>query len=292
MSITRLNPECITCLLNKYLNKVPDGTDEATKLAYMQGVLKILAETPKEISAPQAMSKITRLQKELLGYNEDFTDRKKYYNRLMLSYEEEINENIKNSKEPLRLALNYALLGNYIDFGAMNSVDENKLKEMLQDAKTLSYKDEEFSNLKKDLCSLENLVYITDNCGEILLDKLFIKTVLSEYPNIKIQVIVRGAPVLNDATIEDAYEIGLNNVAPVMNNGTSVAGTCLDEISKEARKTIENADLIISKGQANFETLRFSNKNIYYIFMCKCKMFADRFNVPPYSGMLLNDLRM
>ena len=292
MSITRLNSECITCLLNKYLNKVPDGTDQNTKLSYMQGVLKILANTPKEVSAPQAMSEITKLQKELLGYKEDFTDKKKYYNRLMLSLQDDIALKIQKAENPLYLAVCYALLGNYIDFGAMNNVDENKLKEMLGEADTLTYKDEEFSNLKKDLSNAKSLVYITDNCGEILLDKLLIMTILKEYPSLKIAVIVRGADVLNDATTVDATEVGLNLLVPVINNGTDVAGTCLTEISEEARDKIDSADVIIAKGQANFETLRYCNKNIYYIFMCKCKMFAERFDVPQYSGMLLNDLRL
>ena len=138
----------------------------------------------------------------------------------------------------------------------------------------------------------EKLIFITDNCGEIVLDKLLIKTILKEYPQIKAEAIVRGEAVLNDATLKDAKQVGLTAVLPVFGNGTAIAGTCLSRIPQTVMKKIDSADIIIAKGQANFETLRYCGKNIYYIFMCKCQMFADRFGVPKLSGMLLNDLRM
>ena len=103
---------------------------------------------------------------------------------------------------------------------------------------------------------------------------------------------VRGTDVLNDATLVDAKQVKMDEIAPVMGNGSGVAGTCLNKISSAALGKIENADVIIAKGQGNFETLRLCGKNIYYIFMCKCNFFAERFGVPQYSGMLVNDLRL
>ena len=123
-------------------------------------------------------------------------------------------------------------------------------------------------------------------------DKIFIKTILQEFPQISAEVIVKGNPVLNDATLEDALQIDLNSVVKVSHNSSGMAGTVLGDISDQALKKLDSADIIIAKGQANFETLRHCGKNIYYIFMCKCKLFADRFNLPKFSGMLLNDLRM
>lgn len=292
MSIIRLNPECITCLLNKYLNKIPDSIDTDLKLTYMQRLLGIIANAKKDMSAPEITEEIAELQYELLGLKDDFTEIKKYYNSLMLSLEEQIEKSILNCNEPLKIALLYAMLGNYIDFGAMQSVDENKLREMLGDVNNMPLDKAELSNFKSDLKSAKKLIYITDNCGEVVLDKLFIKTLLSEYPNITAEVIVRGADVLNDATLEDAVQVGLDKLLPVTDNGTAVAGTCISKLPKEVKNKIDNADIIIAKGQANFETLRYCGKNIYYIFMCKCEMFAKRFGVPKYSGMLLNDLRM
>ena len=98
-----------------------------------------------------------------------------------------------------------------------------------------------------------------------------------------------GKPVLNDATMEDAVQVGLDKAAQVIGNGTDVAGTCLEELSEQALDVINTADVMIAKGQGNFETLQKCGKNIYYIFMCKCDMFAKRFNVPKYTGVLIND---
>ena len=98
--------------------------------------------------------------------------------------------------------------------------------------------------------------------------------------------------MLNDAPVDDAQQIDLDKILPVTGNGTHVAGTCLSKIPEHIKEKLDGADIIIAKGQANFETLRYCGKNIYYIFMCKCQMFAERFGVPKFSGMLLNDLRM
>lgn len=292
MSVTRLNSKCIGCLLGKHLNNYPKTASDSEQLEYTQKLLNILANAEKEKSAPEILFLINNLQKDMFWVADDFTNEKKYFNSLMLSLEEEINRYIKSSKKPLKTALNLALLGNYIDFGAMDTVDEEKLKSSLKNAENLAYPDREFENLEKDLKNAKNLVYLTDNCGEILLDKLFINTIKEIFQDINVTVIVKGAPVLNDATMDDALQVGMESVATVIDNGSAIAGTCLSDISKTAIEYINNADLIISKGQANFETLRYSKKNIYYVFMCKCAMFAERFGVERMSGMLLNDLRM
>ena len=105
-------------------------------------------------------------------------------------------------------------------------------------------------------------------------------------------MLVRGKDILNDCTIADAKEVGMDKIAKVVSNGTAIAGMCITKISEQAKDLINNADVIISKGQGNFESLRFCGKNIYYLFLCKCEMLASRLNSSALKGMLLNDLRM
>ena len=146
--------------------------------------------------------------------------------------------------------------------------------------------------MKNDLASAKTLVYLTDNCGEIVLDKLLIETIKKQYPDLNIIAVVKGGNVLNDATLSDAKQVGLTKVAHVIDNGNDIAGTWLDAIPWMTRKIIEDgADIILSKGQANYETLRFSGLNIYYLFLCKCEMFAKEFGVEQFTGMLLNEKR-
>ncbi len=291
-NIIRLSSECIKCLLNKYMNQLPCEMGEDTKIEYFQKILKIISETNPEVSAPEIVAEVTTLQKQMFGKAEDYTELKKYYNALMDSLGTELSENIEKSSDGFRLAMSYSMLGNYIDFGAMDSVDENKLKEMLKDASNINFDSVEYDNLKADLSKSKKLVFITDNCGEVALDKLFMSKIKKDYPNIDLQIIVRGSPVLNDATIEDALQIGLDKIARITPNGSNVAGTCLDKISNEAKDIIDSADVIIAKGQGNFETMRYCQRNVYYLFLCKCQLFADRHRVPRFTPMLLNDLRM
>lgn len=292
MTPVRLNSECIECLLKKYLKFSPDGITEEQRIAYIQKLLKLLAEAPMCSGAPEIVDDISKLLYELFEFKEDYSETKRYFNALMMKMENEIFNNVKTDEDPLRLAICYAMTGNYIDFGAMKNVDSDKLKELLDDSHSIKVNGTELKNLKQDLEKAQKLVYLTDNCGEIVLDKILLNIIRIFYPQVKVDVIVRGIPVLNDVTMEDAVQVGLHEIFDVCDNGSSVAGTCLDRISDDAKAKIDSADVIIAKGQGNFETLRHCGKNIYYIFMCKCMMFARRFDVPQYSGMLVNDLRL
>ena len=150
----------------------------------------------------------------------------------------------------------------------------------------------EYRRFREELASASRLVYLTDNCGEVVLDKLVVKLLKEFYPELAITVIVRGFPAINDATMEDAEEIGLTEITRVIGNGNDVGGTWLPHISEEARKALESADLIIAKGQGNYETLHDCGLNIYYLFLCKCKWFQYQFNAKPLQGMFINERRI
>lgn len=288
MSIERLNPQCIQCLINKHLRNIPDGFSSTEKTKYMQGILEIIAKADISMSAPEIVGQINEFKKNY-GIVNDFAALKSYFNNLMLSHENEIEFKIESSNNSLKSAVKYAMAGNFIDFGAMEKVDEEKLEERLDSAESLEIDNSQFKRFENDIKNSKNIVYLTDNCGEIVLDKLLIKQILKTNSNVKIDVIVRGKPVLNDCTIEDAKLVRLDKVVDIIGNGSAVAGTVLDKISPDAKKIIDNADVIISKGQGNFETLHHCGKNIYYLFLCKCKLFAERFGVEMFTGMFIND---
>ncbi len=288
----RFDTGCIGCILGKFLNAVPSGTDEVARLRYAKRILGIIAAADNTVTAPEIVAECTALKNESFGEADDFADVKAYFNSLMLTLEPYITEKIRKSDNPMRLALSYALLGNYIDFGAMDNVDEGKLKSLIDNAEGIDVDTGELSRLISELLSAERLVYITDNCGEIVFDKVFIKEIRSLFPRLSVTVLVRGENVLNDATLADAESVGLCDTADVLSNGTGIAGTCIDKVPSDIKRLLLSADVIISKGQGNFETLCYSGMNIYYLFLCKCKLFADRFGVERLSPMLLNDLRM
>ena len=113
-----------------------------------------------------------------------------------------------------------------------------------------------------------------------------------KYPQLNITVIVRGYPVVNDATMEDAEEIGLTDIVKVTGNGSNVGGTWFPGLSNEARTLLEQADVILAKGQGNFETMNDCGLNVYYLFLCKCDLFQRRFHAKALQGMFLNERRI
>lgn len=292
MKVNRLKEECIFCLVNRFGKAYAENATEKEKIEYLQGVLKIISKADFSESAPALVEKISALQKKIWGKAEDYTEAKKHFNNLLLNMEEEIEKRIAESENPIEEAVKYSMMGNYIDFGIVENVKEDKLSELIGTASDIKVDEKELKNLENDLKRAKKLVFLTDNCGEVVFDKVLMKEISKKYPGIKIDVIVRGGDVLNDVTIDDAKQVGLLEMFNVVRNGSKVPGTCLEKINRKAKKLIDNADVLISKGQGNFETVRHCEKNVYYIFMCKCEMFARDFGVPLYSGMLVNDLRM
>ncbi len=285
----RLNAECINCMLKRYLSRIPEQLSEEERLDYIQMICKRIGEASKEEGAPVLVQAIKQELKIRYDVQEDYSEEKHYFNQMMLQREQAIEGTIAISDNPLMMALQYSMTGNYIDFGSMNVVDEEYLEKLLKTVEERPVSSQIYNNMCDDLSKANRLVFITDNCGEIVLDKVLIKTIQDQYPHVKITVMVRGGETLNDATMKDAEEVGMTELVKVIHNGNDIAGTCLSKLSDEALMCLNEADLILSKGQANFETLRGCGKNIYYIFLCKCDMFANRFGVEKYTGMFLND---
>lgn len=286
--------DCITCCHNKAVNflKQYQG-DTDTYTAAMNQIDCVLDQIKKKgSSAPVIMAAVMEIIKETLQLTDVYKDIKQKYNHFLLNKEEQILDTIRKQEDCFLAALQYAITGNYIDFGAMSDVDDEKLEELLNNWSSIQLDDAEVDNLKGELERAKKILYITDNAGEIVLDKVFIIILKQLYPDMEIGVLVRGRPILNDATIEDAESIGLTRLVHVLDNGNGIPGTVLENITKEAKEWIETSDLCIAKGQGNFETLHGCGENIYYLFLCKCELFVKKFGVPRFSPVLNNELRL
>ena len=281
------------CAVNKQEEKIRKFPDMDKKTEYMKKVMSILSSAEEQDCSPSLSVEIKKLYSEFWNCPaEDYTEIKKEFNQLMLNVEASVEEKIRTSADPLETALLYARIGNYIDFAALENVSQETMLKLLENENQEPLSQTEYANFQTDLSTAKTLVYLTDNCGEIVLDKLAVKILKEKYPQLNITVIVRGYPVVNDATMEDAEEIGLTDIVKVTGNGSNVGGTWFPGLSNEARTLLEQADVIIAKGQGNFETMNDCGLNVYYLFLCKCDLFQRRFHAKALQGMFLNERRI
>lgn len=185
----------------------------------------------------------------------------------MLDLEPSLEETIRNSDDPLKTALLYARIGNYIDFAALANVDSATVLSLLNEENKDPLDENEYRRFREELASASRLVYLTDNCGEVVLDKLVVKLLKEFYPELAITVIVRGFPAINDATMEDAEEIGLTEITRVIGNGNDVGGTWLPHISRKHGNCLKQQ--ISSSPRARATMKHCMNAvSIFIIFFC------------------------
>ena len=291
----KFHAECAACLVEANLRKAAPVQDQALRAEYMQKICEIIASTDMENEAPPLVdARIIRLRSELLGIEDDFTAIKHSFNQLLLGLYDRLRARIDGAEDPLYAAIQLSMAGNYIDCGVPRDVEPDELLRLLDDAAEKHVAREEYEQLRADLARPGGeLVFIHDNCGEIVLDKLLIETIKRLYPQQEIVSLVRGTPVLNDATLEDAVEAGLPEIVDVMENGLEyVAGTDLKCVPEAVLERIRGAKLVIAKGQGNFETLTGCGLNVYYLFLSKCAGYTQWYGFERFSGVLANDRRM
>ena len=287
----QVSAACIRCMVDRQEERMQKKTDlsEIKKAEYLKAVLRVIGESDETASAPELVEKISKVYEDFFGKEKEYGKIKYEHNKKMLQIEEEIQRSIEQAEDPLEQAILYARTGNYIDYGAMKVVDEGILGELLQKAVTEKLDKRNYDCFKQDLKQAKMLTYVLDNCGEIVLDKLLIKEIKRQYPKLQIYVLVRGKEVLNDATMDDAIQIGLTKMVPVIENGTGIAGTVQEKISEEAKEALNAADVILAKGQGNFESMYGCGLNVYYLFLCKCDWFVKRFGMTKNAGVFLRE---
>lgn len=286
----KANLTCINCMLGKaeqnYLNY--DQSEEGL-LHFMKEVYGEISVSHELDTAPLLYSRINAILEKKFDVGDPFYTQKRHYNQVLMLKEMEIVKRIQEADDQLMSALQFAMIGNLIDFGAMDTVDEEKLESLIEQASDQNLDEQTVKDFRQELELGHKLVYLTDNAGEIVFDKVLIQTIQRLYPEVSIQVIVRGGVALNDALMEDAEEVGLTKIVPVMGNGTKIPGTQLGVISQEAQDAIDSAGFILSKGQGNFESLSETGRNIYFLFLCKCQLFVDRFQMKQFQGVFIKE---
>lgn len=284
----KIRYECLPCLVNQAV-KVADMTDAPDREELFRKVFSYLGTIDFSKSNPEIIGMTFALLKEHIGNPDPYKKVRDYYNKLFDSMLPQFEKRILESDDPFATAVKYAVIGNIIDFNPVHNRDINDITGFFENAADREFTISHVEQMKKDILKSEKLLYIGDNCGEICLDKLLLSMINKINPDIEIWFATRGLPVVNDSIEEDAYAVGMDQYAHIINNGDGSLGTILPRSSSEFKRIFKEVDVIIAKGQANYESLsEESGINIYYLLMTKCKVIATDIGVAEQSLICLN----
>ncbi len=284
-----MDAQCYLCHMRRNLETARKLGDEETATAFAKALMELYLSMPPESASPTVAPATTALFQKFYGLDPDrYRQEKEASNAFVMARLDKIRSRVLSAEDPLFAGIQMAILGNYIDFSALQGeVSFEKLDELLETAKDMELDLAVYEALKDRLSQAEHLLYLTDNAGEIGFDRVLAEVMSTTYPDLQITFCVRGGPALNDATREDASAVGIP--VPVIDNGNTVPGTDLPQLGQQARQAFETADVIFSKGQGNAETLMGCGYPIFYAFLVKCPRFIDRFQKPKLTPMLVSE---
>lgn len=284
-----MNAECYVCHLNRHTGTARTLAGDAAADRVARELMESYLQAPAHMGSPYFGPTVTALLEKHCGLTGDrFASEKEMSNRFVLERMDTIRTFAETAQDPVYAGLQLAVLGNYIDFSALQGeVSFEKLDAMLAQAAEIQLDKQVYQQLLSDLEKARSLLYISDNAGEIGFDRVCAEQLKKRFPHLTITFCVRGAPAANDATRSDAEEVGLP--FPVIDNGSAIAGTIPELLGEQAKQALEAADVILSKGQANVETLYGSGYPIYYVFLIKCQRFISLFQKPKLTPMLIKE---
>lgn len=278
--------ECYPCMLDQAIRAaVLSGVGGDALVTLMREASRILSETDPELTPPEAAAPLYLLVAEVSGVPDPYRELREESNRRALGMVEAIRRDIWGSPDLLERAAAAAVAGNSVDFGARSlPLDlEQSLRKMLEGNLAVDHRAE----FKKDLERSKRLLYICDNAGEIAFDRLLCEAMARCFPRLEMTVAVRGGPMINDAQLTDARQVGLDRLARLITTGQALAGVALEKASKEFREAFEEADVIVAKGQGNFETLEGREENLYFLFQVKCDCVSRYLGVERGAGLVM-----
>jgi uncharacterized protein with ATP-grasp and redox domains len=274
--------DCVPCILSQALSAARMvSTEPAVHERILRETLRWTGDMDMKQPAPVMVQRIHRLLRETTGREDPYRDAKNHQNQTALALVPELSSRIEAAADPLTAALRVAIAGNAIDMGANGNVAGLDVRKAAVQALTGPLVGE-VDGFRTAVEKAERILYLTDNAGEVAFDCLLIKQLLPA----RVTAVVRGKPVINDATTADARAVGLDRIVEVIDNGSDAPGTLLEDCSLGFRRRFAEADLVIAKGQGNYETLSEDPHDIFFLFRVKCSMVAARTGVPIGANVL------
>lgn len=271
----KISRECISCLARQAVEIAEEATNDVTiQQEIIKRSLKELGEMDFNETAPEIAFRMHQHSKNITGINDPYKRLKEQYNEIAKEIYERIIEEkwLDKAEDPFDMACRLAIAGNIIDFSAGLNLEYSDIVKSVEDSIKHDIYGTGTIALREAVERADKIMYIADNSGEIIFDKFL----LENLPANKVTYVVKGGPIVNDATMDDAISTGVVDLVKVIDNGHSAQGTILKDCSSTFKSEFSKADLIISKGQANFETLSdIKDKTIFYLLRAKCSSVAS-----------------
>ena len=274
----KVNIDCIPCFQRQALQAVRFiSEDTSLHEKILREVMKTLLDLNWDSTPPEMAHEVHKIVRSLTKKKDPYKNVKKESNDLVLKMYPELKLKVETNMDPLRTASKLAIAGNIIDYGALK---EFNLKKTIGEVLKKQFAIGDYNIFKEKLKDAKTLLFFTDNAGEIGFDKLLVETMLKKKEFQKIKFVVKGGPIINDATLQDAIYMGMDTLPNVefltISNGES--GTGPERSSQTVKRWIDENDLIISKGQGNYEGLS-EHKGVFFLLMEKCPVIASDLGV-------------
>lgn len=245
-------------------------SDERLQERIMRDALRLAADTPFDQPPVLIGAAMHRMLREMTGNDDPYRAVKDESNELALRLLPELRRRVQQADDPFEVALRFAMAGNVIDFGQGTRVTEEIVLEALEHAASQPLHASAVNELRNAAADAESILYLADNAGEIVLDRLLIE----QLDTSKVTLAVRGGPVINDATRDDAITAGLDKLVEIIDNGTDIPGTVLPSCSQSFRERFDAAGIVIAKGQGNYESLSGADRDVFFLLKTKCPVVA------------------
>lgn len=270
----KISLDCFPCFLRQALEASRiSGADENEQKKVLNSIMSTLLNVSPDITPPQIGWLIHSTIRQITGNLDPYKEIKTFHNDQVLGIKADLDKLINESHEPFVDALRLAGTGNLIDMGPERQWTDIKDIFLRLSSKNSAFFDH--PSFEQSLKKSGTLLYIGDNAGEIVLDKILINVFIKE-TNVEITYAVRGKPIINDATMEDAQFVGMTDIVRVIDTGGDFPGVVLESCSEEFLDYYHNADIILAKGQGNYESLSDESKNIFFLLKAKCPVIADK----------------
>ncbi|MFN3699481.1 MAG: damage-control phosphatase ARMT1 family protein [Dictyoglomus sp.] len=268
--------QCYPCFLKQAesaLKRIKISEDKKIEIVKSIGQ-ELVKFSPEDTPAYNTYLTFKKIYK-LAGVDDPYYEEKKYYNQQALKLYQALKNLVENSKDPLHTAIKVAIAGNVIDLGILN-LSQLNLARYIEEIADITLAIDHYFYFKNELEKTDKILYLLDNAGEIVFDKVLIEELIKEK---EVIAVVNELPIINDATIEDIIEVGLNKVIQVITTGAGTVGKLPELGSNKYQEIFNNAQLIISKGQANYESLEGRGYNIFFLLKAKCEIVAEHMGV-------------